>query len=406
MAGLPGWRWLFLLEGVPAAVLGLCYRRILPANPASALFLTDREKAWVISRNAARKEAAALALAAKEAKAGRGGAAAAEGDGPTKTATQKMLEAAKLAASCWRVWYLAVIHFFGLMAYYGILFWLPTLVKQILATASSSCDAQLAGGAARLPDYSVIGISIIPYIFASLGLVFNAKHSLKTKEQRWHAVLPMALGAIGLGITFPLKTRADARSQAAIANAIAGGATKAAAAQAGAKAGAPFIAGALIAITVGVFGSWAEHGPMASLWEDAAAELGHDAQGVAFAIINSVANFGGFVGPYLMGVESSPCTDLTCQMCTTHMSGFCKQLTGDCPGSWIKPATNYGAQARGTLMLAYALFAAVIMTTFYPMVRFFFWGRTLLEADASQPKRSAPLHDSQLEAMALAAAEE
>ena len=321
LAGLQGWRWLFLLEGVPAVVLGFTYQYVLPNKPQNAAWLSPRQAAWVNERNRKKREAAERAQAAKEAKAGRH-ALLEGGETVQLTALQRTLLSAKLAASCWRIWYLAVVHFFGLMAYYGILFWLPQLVKSIIhpptppPTAhpppffpppfATSTELEPAGGspvtvAHRLPDSSVIGLSMVPYCFASLALVLNAAHSRKSKEQRWHAVLPMAFGAIGLAITFPLK-----------------------------EAGHP--GWALVAITVGVVGSWAEHGPMAALWEEAGAELGHDAQAVAFAIINSVANFGGFVGPYLLG-----------------------------------KASDKGGQATGTLILAFALGMAVLMVTFYPI---------------------------------------
>jgi len=47
LAGLRGWQWLFLVQGLPAVVLGLILLRFLPDAPATAAWLTDREKEWI-----------------------------------------------------------------------------------------------------------------------------------------------------------------------------------------------------------------------------------------------------------------------------------------------------------------------------------------------------------------------
>lgn len=56
LAGLRGWQWLFLAQGLPAAVLGLSLLRFLPDEPASARWLADSEKEWIqreLARDAA-----------------------------------------------------------------------------------------------------------------------------------------------------------------------------------------------------------------------------------------------------------------------------------------------------------------------------------------------------------------
>src|SRR4029077_12526703 len=47
MAGLRGWQWLFLVQGLPAVLLGLILLRFLPAAPATVPWLEEREKAWI-----------------------------------------------------------------------------------------------------------------------------------------------------------------------------------------------------------------------------------------------------------------------------------------------------------------------------------------------------------------------
>jgi ACS family tartrate transporter-like MFS transporter len=46
-AGLRGWQWLFLVQGLPAVVLGLILLRFLPSAPATVPWLEEREKAWI-----------------------------------------------------------------------------------------------------------------------------------------------------------------------------------------------------------------------------------------------------------------------------------------------------------------------------------------------------------------------
>lgn len=48
--GLPGWRWLFILEGIPACAAGLVILLVLPGYPGSARWLTDTEKELAIER--------------------------------------------------------------------------------------------------------------------------------------------------------------------------------------------------------------------------------------------------------------------------------------------------------------------------------------------------------------------
>src|SRR5439155_6509000 len=58
IAGLAGWQWLFLVEGIPAIILGFLIFAILPDRPQAARWLTVGEKAWIISRLAEEHQAA------------------------------------------------------------------------------------------------------------------------------------------------------------------------------------------------------------------------------------------------------------------------------------------------------------------------------------------------------------
>jgi len=53
VAGLQGWQWLFLLEGLPTVLLGIAMFWLLPDAPATARWLTDNERAWIVDELAA-----------------------------------------------------------------------------------------------------------------------------------------------------------------------------------------------------------------------------------------------------------------------------------------------------------------------------------------------------------------
>lgn len=189
---------------------------------------------------------------------------------------------------------------FGLIAYYGILFWAPLLVKHIVRGHAPPAPPP-APGARRKPDARVVSLAMLPYAFAAVALMANAAHAKRAREQRWHAVVPMLLGAVALAIVGPLASSGR-------------------------------IAAALAALVVANIGAWAEHGPMATLWEGACASEGEAAQAASFAIINSLGNVGGFAGSYLVGA-----------------------LQRD------------GVDSRATLVLGLVLAAAALMVALYRM---------------------------------------
>lgn len=243
VAGLRGWQWLFLVEGIPTVLLGLLFPFVVPRSPSHAAWLTPAEARWLEAR----------ALASAREKPGHS----------TKAPTWRSSAAAvKAAATNWRVWYLGLVHMCGLCSYYGILFWGPLLVREIVH-----------GGAARgrNVDPKVIGLSMVPYAVASVALTWNAWHSRRTREVRWHAVVPLTTAACALAALGPL-------------------------AQSGHKGLA------IVALVVATAGSWADHGPRATMWEGL---MAGESQAAAFAIINSLGNVGGFIVRYALRPTTS-----------------------------------------------------------------------------------------------------
>lgn len=148
--GLHGWQWLFIIEGIPAVVMGILVFVFLPDHIRSAKWLNDNEKTFLEAR---------LQTGSAE-KSGTFGSAVRD----------------------WRVWYLALILLTFNTGFYGLSFWLPSILK------SAGVGSTLMVGM----------LSAIPYVFAVVIMIFNGKHSGKTDELRWHAAIPAFVGAAGL----------------------------------------------------------------------------------------------------------------------------------------------------------------------------------------------------------------
>ncbi len=153
-AGLAGWQWMFLLEGIPAIVLAAIVWAYLVDRPALAHWLSPEQRDWL--QQTLRGEI-----------------------GETTTASgSEALAALRMGT----IWILALVYF-GLNAVsYGMSMWLPNLIKSL------SGMSNLAIGV----------LSAIPYVAAALTMVFVGLHSDRSGERRWHTAVPAFAGAIAL----------------------------------------------------------------------------------------------------------------------------------------------------------------------------------------------------------------
>lgn len=151
--GLAGWQWMFILEGAPCIVLGICAFFFLSDSPAQANWLTRDEKNL-------------LAIDLRQVEA------------PKQHTFARALKD-------WRVYWLALIYFCLICGLYTVSFWLPTLLRD-----------------AGVKDIFQIGLySMIPYSAAIVAMLLNARSSDRLGERRWHGAVPAFLGAIGLLLT-------------------------------------------------------------------------------------------------------------------------------------------------------------------------------------------------------------
>ena len=161
LAGLRGWQWLFILEGVPSILLGIVTWFYLTDRPAVAAWLPEDQKQWLVAK-LAREEAA-------------------------RAAAHGMTLREALTNS--KVLVLAAVYFAFVAALYGMQFWLPQIVK-----------------AFGLSNLQTGFVTAIPYVFGSIAMVLWGRHSDRTRERIWHLALPLMLTAIGLGVSGYLAT--------------------------------------------------------------------------------------------------------------------------------------------------------------------------------------------------------
>jgi D-galactonate transporter len=150
--GLSGWQWMFLIEAIPAVLLGIVTFFYLDDRIADAKWLTDEEKG---------------VLAANISAENRAKSSSPHGIAATMTDP--------------RVWLMCLIYFCFVLGQYGLNFWMPTMVK------ASGVTGNLQIGL----------ISAIPYICTFIAMLALGRSSDRLRERRWHLVVPALIAAGG-----------------------------------------------------------------------------------------------------------------------------------------------------------------------------------------------------------------
>jgi ACS family tartrate transporter-like MFS transporter len=150
--GLAGWQWLFLIEGIPAILLGIAAWFYLVDGPDEARWLTSEEKSWLKKRRVAMK---------------------------VRTPGKESTTAWWASANLWR---LVGVDFILNMCTYGVSLWLPSALKNVSA----------------LPNLLVGVASAVPNLLAAVSMVLVGMHSDRTGERRWHIAFSAFAGAAAL----------------------------------------------------------------------------------------------------------------------------------------------------------------------------------------------------------------
>ncbi len=218
--GLSGWQWMFLMEGIPAILLGGAVFWALADNPREARWLKGEERAWLLDRLALEQEA----------------------------------ESALRKENLWRVlispriWMLSMVYFGVPTTMYGVTLWLPSVIRSLSGLS-----------------YAMTGlVSALPFVVTAIAMVLVGMHSDRTGERRWHTAVPAFVGAGVLGL---------------------------------AGYGGSAV---LVVASIGLGMACAESmvGPF---WAMATSRMAGLSAAAGIAVINSVANLGGYFGPDIIG---------------------------------------------------------------------------------------------------------
>jgi len=151
--GLAGWQWMFLIEAVPAVILGVVVLFHMTDRPEKAKWLADDERAWLVNEMNAER-------AAKS--------------GTASHSIWRGLADPKVLA-------LALVYFGTSAGLYTLGIWAPQIIKEF-----------------GLTSLQVGFLNAIPATLAVVAMVLWARHSDRTGERKWHVVAACLLASLGL----------------------------------------------------------------------------------------------------------------------------------------------------------------------------------------------------------------
>ena len=220
--GMASWRWLLILEGLPAILGGILTYFLLPSRPAEAAFLSSEERTWLTIE---------LAAEEKDKRASR-----------DITAGQALRDR--------RIWHLTAAYFALLIAFWAVTFWMPQLLKD------------LSGG---YSNTSVGVLVMIPYLVALGVMIVVGRRSDAKLERRYHSAVPMVIASLAFVLM--------ATSSWSL-----------------------FVSLLLWCVVASCI--YSVFGPF---WALPSVFLTGSSAAAGIALINSLGNVGGFVGPYAIG---------------------------------------------------------------------------------------------------------
>jgi ACS family tartrate transporter-like MFS transporter len=218
--GLSGWQWMFLMEGVPAILLGATVFWVLADSPREAGWLKGEERAWLLA----------------------------------KLTLEQQAESTLKKSNLWevivspRIWMLSIVYFGVSTTMYGVTLWLPSVIRSVSGLT-----------------YFLTGIvSALPFLVTTIVMVVVGSLSDRSGERRWHTAIPAFVGAVALlAAGFGTST-------------------------------------VVVVACIGLGMAFAESmvGPF---WAMATSRMVGLSAAAGIAVINSLANLGGYFGPDIIG---------------------------------------------------------------------------------------------------------
>ena len=220
--GLQGWQWLFILEALPPIIMCVVVLLWLTDRPRDAAWLRPEQRAWLDAR-----------LASEQSQ---------------REAVHRFELGEALSNP--RIWWLTAVYFGQNVSGYGLLIFLPSIIKGF-------------GGIST----AMIGvISAIPFVFAAVAMIWWGHHSDMHGERAKHVAAACLVSAAGMAVCIFI--------------------------------GADHPVIIMIALIVGIMG---QYSIAPTFWSLPTAMLSGTAAAGGLALINAVGNLGGFLGPWLFG---------------------------------------------------------------------------------------------------------
>jgi ACS family tartrate transporter-like MFS transporter len=223
LLGIVGWQWVFIFWGIPAVILGILILIYLTDRPSQAKWLTDEERT-ALEETLAREKLAQKKLVGH------------------MTIRQALANHKVLA--------LAAAYFFVVTGSYGVEFYMASILENWYA----------------MPKQQIAYLVIIPAIGALFGQRLVGWNSDRTHERRWHASLPIIMGAAALVLAPDTKG---------------------------------YLWLTMTIFTVAMIGVKAY---LPAFWALPSLFLTESAAAASIGLINSCGNLGGWMGPTVLGV--------------------------------------------------------------------------------------------------------
>lgn len=218
--GLSGWQWMFLIEGLPAILLGAAVYWTLADTPQDAVWLRPEERAALMKTLTAERQT----------------------ESPI---TRSSIWAAVFSG---KIWLLSLVYFGVSTTMYGVTLWLPSVIKSM----------------SGLSNFATSLVAVLPFLVATITMVLVGMHSDRRGERRWHTAVPaFVAGAALVWAAYGSRT-----------------------------------AWVVAAISLGLAGAEAMVGPF---WAMATSRMEGLSAAAGIAVINSLANLGGYFGPDIIG---------------------------------------------------------------------------------------------------------
>jgi MFS transporter, ACS family, tartrate transporter len=219
--GLSGWQWMFLMEGIPAILLGVTVAWVLSDTPQEAHWLKGDERTWLLE----------------------------------KLASERQAESVLKQESLWqvilspRIWMLSVVYFGVSTTMYGVTLWLPSVIRSL----------------SGLGYFTTGLVAAIPFMVTAVVMVLVGVHSDKTGERRWHTAIPAFVGAAGLAL-------------------------------------AGYGTSTVVVVACIGLGLVCAESMVGPFWAMATSRMTGLSAAAGIAVINSLANLGGYFGPDIIGL--------------------------------------------------------------------------------------------------------